>query len=132
MDDEELEIEITKTNSKMIIITLLSVIGTIIVLICLLINSIKSSLKILEKHTYHFVDVTDSNKNEIIKILEDENIEYCESLYRIEYLQLFPDDGVGKIYCNNEDYKTFAIYDDSGKESNYRNYIYENGYTERR
>ena len=62
--------------------------------------------------------------------MKEENIKYCESIYKIEYEQLFPNDKSAKIYCRNEKDVEFTISDN--KESQLANYIYNNGILERK
>lgn len=126
-DDKE-EIE---TKGKMYAITILSVMIAIIVLIVMGIFCIKSCFVDLSKHKYYVIDINNFNKEDIKKLLENEKFQYCESMYKIEYEQLFPDDKSAKIYCKNEDDIIFSIYD-NGVISELANYIYNNGQIEKR
>lgn len=126
-NDEE---EIIKTKSKMYTITILSVIGFIVLSITIFVFSIKSLFYDVSKHKYYVLDINTENKDKIIYLLKEENIKYCESIYKIEYEQLFPNDKSTKIYCQNEKDVEFSIYDN--KESQLANYIYNNGVLERK
>ncbi len=126
-NDEE---EIIKTKSKMYTITILSVIGFIVLSITIFVFSIKSLFYDVSKHKYYVLDINTENKDKIIYLLKEENIKYCESIYKIEYEQLFPNDKSAKIYCQNEKDVEFSIYDN--KESQLANYIYNNGVLERK
>lgn len=126
-NDEE---EIIKTKSKMYTITILSVIGVIILFITIFAFSVKSFFNDASNHKYYVLDVNTENKDKIISLLKEENIKYCESIYKIEYAQLFPNDKSAKIYCRNEKDVEFTISDN--KESQLANYIYNNGILERK
>ena len=126
-NDEE---EIIKTKSKMYTITILSVIGFIVLSITIFVFSIKSLFYDVSKHKYYVLDINTENKDKIIYLLKEENIKYCESIYKIEYEQLFPNDKSAKIYCRNEKDVEFTISDN--KESQLANYIYNNGILERK
>ncbi|MBO5183717.1 MAG: hypothetical protein J6B64_04930 [Bacilli bacterium] len=126
-NDEE---EIIKTKSKMYTITILSVIGVIILFITIFVFSVKSFFNDASNHKYYVLDVNTENKDKIISLLKEENIKYCESIYKIEYEQLFPNDKSAKIYCRNEKDVEFTISDN--KESQLANYIYNNGILERK
>ena len=112
-------------------ITFLVVIGILILLVIIGFISTKSFFKELQKKTYYVVDVNENNKNEIISLLKNIEVEYCESMYKIEYTRGFPDDSSGKIYCNNVDNISFGVYD-STYDSEFVHYILENSIRERR
>lgn len=123
--------EFEKTKSKMFSITLLVVIGVLILLVIIGFVSTKSFFKELQKKTYYVVDINENNKAEIISLFENMEVEYCETMYKIEYMRGFPDDGSGKIYCNDVDYISFGVYD-STYDSEFVHYILEKGIRERR
>lgn len=123
--------ELEKTKSKMFAITFLVVIGVLILLVIIEFISTKSFFKELQKKTYYVVDINENNKIEIISLLKNIEVEYCESMYKIEYLKLFPDDGSGKIYCNDVDNISFGVYD-STNDNKFAHYIIENVIRERR
>ena len=123
--------ELEKTKSKMFATTFLVVIGVLILLVIIGFISTKSAFKELQKRTYYVVDINENNKTEIISLIKNIEVEYCESMYKIEYLKLFPDDGSGKIYCNDVDNISFGVYD-SANDSEFVHYIIENGIRERR
>lgn len=58
---------------------------------------------VLSLRTFHTLELTDVHKKQIISLLDKENIDYCESMYKIEYIELFPDDYSMTIYCKSED-----------------------------
>lgn len=122
--------KLLKLKSKMYTITILSVIGFIVLSITIFVFSIKSLFYDVSKHKYYVLDINTENKDKIIYLLKEENIKYCESIYKIEYEQLFPNDKSAKIYCQNEKDVEFSIYDN--KESQLANYIYNNGVLERK
>lgn len=85
------------------------------------------------KKTYYVLDINSENKNYVIELLEKEKTNifnassenYCNSLYKIEYSNSFPDGADYKIYCKDEKDITFSI-DKSGKDV-LADYIYKNG-----
>lgn len=121
--------EITETKYKMYSITTLSIITVIIIFIGMVIFSTRTFFNALDKHKYYVVEVNDDNKENIISLLENENLKYCESIYKIEYERVFTGDIFSKIYCQNEDNISLSIYDD---ESKLIQYIRENGSVEKR
>ena len=82
---------------------------------------------------YYVLDVNDNNKEEIIKLYEEEtkndtySKKYCESIYKIEYYIGFPDRTSYTMYCKDEDNISFGI--DKVGVDNLAKYIRENGYT---
>lgn len=130
------EEEIVKTKSKMYVITTFSVIGVIILFILIFIFSINSTVNDFSKKTYYVLDVTNKNKNEVIELLEQEkenmfyNNNYCDSMYKIEYYNMFPDGTDYTIYCKEEDNINFGI--DKVGEDTLATYIRNQGYIEKR
>ena len=130
------EEEIVKTKSKMYVITTFSVIGVIILFVLIFIFSINSTINDVSKKTYYVLDVTDKNKNEVIDLLEQEkenmfyNNYYCDSIYKIEYYNMFPDGTEYTIYCKEEDNINFGI--DKVGEDVLATYIYNKGYIEKK
>lgn len=130
------EEEIVKTKSKMYVITTFSVIGVIIFFILIFIFSINSTINDVSKKTYYVLDVTNKNKNEVIELLEQEkenmfyNNNYCDSIYKIEYYNMFPDGTDYTIYCKEEDNINFGI--DKVGEDTLAIYIKSQGYIEKR
>ena len=82
--------------------------------------------------TYYILEINDNNKEEIIKLYEEEtnNKEYCDSIYKIEYYIGFPDGTSYTMYCRYEDNISFNI--DKAGVDNLAKYIRKNGYTEKR
>ncbi len=126
-NDEEDNIKRTEENVKTV--ALFVVIIPIIFIITIFTNS---NLKYME--TFYILDVNNENKSTIINLIEQEkdNIGsnsklYCDSLYRIEYYNMFPDGTHYTIYCKDEENVNFGI-DKVGKDV-LKNYIYENGYS---
>lgn len=130
------EEEIVKTKSKMYVITTFSVIGVIILFILIFMFSINSTINDFSKKTYYVLDVTNKNKNEVIELLEQEkenmfyNNNYCDSMYKIEYYNMFPDGTDYTIYCKEEDNINFGI--DKVGEDTLATYIKNQGYIEKR
>lgn len=118
-----------KVKGKMVAITTLSVIGFIIIFIMIGMVIIKSFFTDFGKHQYHVVKVNNDNKENIISLLENENLKYCESIYKIEYERVFTGDIISKLYCQKEDNILLSIYDN---ESQLIQYIDEHGSVERR
>lgn len=127
--DNEIEKEKIKTKGKMVAITTLSIISVVVFFIGIIIYFTKSFLNDIEKHIYYFVEINDNNKEEIITLLNDENIEYCDSIYKIEYERILTGDIISKIYCNNEENISLNIYNGDSKIINY---IHEYGNIEKR
>lgn len=123
--------EFEKNKNKMFSITFLVAIGVLFLLVIIGFILIKSFFKELQDNTYYVVAVNENNKNEIISLLKIIDVDYCESMYKIEYLKLFPNDGSGKIYCNDADNISFGVYD-STNDSEFVHYILEKGIRERR
>lgn len=121
--------EVEKTKGKMYALTILSVITAIVVLGVMSIFSLKELFDNLDKHKYYVILVNDSNKAEIIDLLNAEKIDYCQSMYKLEYETVFTGDIFSKIYCKNEDDILLSIYNN---ESELIQYIYQNGTVEKR
>lgn len=81
----------------------------------------------LSKNTYHILELTDDNREKIISILEREDIDYCKSIYKIEWFHRFPHGTPITIYCKDTDNIRFNV-----SESELIKYIDVNGTTERR
>lgn len=122
--------KIDKEKGKMYAITTLFVIGAFAILVIVGIFSMRSCFADMGKYKYYVLEVNKENKEQIISLLEKANKPYCESIYKIEYEQLFPNDKSAKIYCKKEDNIKFSISDN--EESELANYIFENGAMERR
>lgn len=135
--NEHLETELTKSISKNICITII-VIVIIIILFLKIIKDISKELSEgLNIKTYHCLDVDVNNKDKILRLIEElkQNINinekfYCDSIYKIEYINLFPDGTEYIVYCSNEENIKFSV--DKVGEDLLHSYIYENGYIEKR
>lgn len=114
----EQEIQKCKKIGK---ITIFIICGLIMVLVVCLIL-FKSFIVELSKKDYYSIDITEDNKSKILELLEERNIEYCESIYKIEFMQNFPDDKSGEIYCSDEKNIYFVI-DDSTIKNDLVDYI---------
>lgn len=137
--DVDLEIQKAKHISKIITVTFLTIVIVIVVCFFVIKYSVKKIDVGINERTYYYILVNENNKNEIKTLLElekeniiintDKNI-YCESIYKIEYINQFPDGTNYTVYCTKEDNIQFSI----GKVENdvIHNYIYENGISERR
>ena len=128
--------EIAKTKGKMYAITTFAVIGTIIIFILISIFGIKSSFNNLSLKKYYVLDINNENKDMIIELFnqEKENIfythSYCETMYKIEYYNSFPDGTNYTMYCKDEDNIEFGI--DKVGEDTLATYIRNQGYIEKR
>ena len=129
-DDNNKEYEEDKVKGNIIAVTTLSIIGVIIIIIITIIIIVSSFFEDLSKDVYYTLDVNENNREQIISLLKQENKKYCESIYKIEYTQLFPNDKSAKIYCRNEDDIEFGIYDNNPSEL--ANFIHENGKNKKR
>lgn len=118
----EREIQKCKKNGK---ITIFIICGFITVLVLCFIL-FKSFIVELSKKDYYHIDITENNRTKIIELLEETNIEYCESIYKIEFMQNFPDDKSGEIYCLDKK-NIYFIIDDSMIKNDLVDYIRNNG-----
>lgn len=125
--DEE---EISYEKGKMYAFIAFVLISIIVFGIVISIVFIKSIFKDFQTHEYYVLEIDAKNKETIISLLEKENLSYCETMYEIEYEQLFPNDKSATIYCKGGEEIKFSIYD--GKKSELAQYIYENGTIEKR
>lgn len=125
MDNDNNEEETVKTKGKMYAITTLSIIGIIIVFFVIGIYFIKSISNEVFKYreNYYSLDINDDNKDQIVSLLKTKNIDYCESLYKIEYIYSFPHREEVTIYCKND--KDVNLYTDNNDEL--VKYIKDNG-----
>lgn len=127
--------EIALKKEKYTIIAF-SIIGTIILFAIICIFSVKLLFNATSMKKYYVLNVTNKNKNEVIKLFnqEKENIfytkNYCDSIYKIEYYNGFPDGTNYVMYCKDENNIEFSI-DKVGKDT-LKAYIYDNGYIEKR
>lgn len=118
-----------KVKAKCIIINVI-----ILIIICIFIA--KATFDIFSIKTYYAIDITDKNKDKVIELFnqEKENIFYteiyCDSMYKIEYYNVFPDSTNYVMYCKDEDDIEFGI--DKVDKDMLATYIYENGYIEKR
>ena len=122
--------EIVKTVAFFVVI--IPVIFTVLIIT---VSSIFTSSNIKYMEKFYILDVNNENKSIIINLIEQEkeNISsnsklYCDSLYRIEYFNMFPDGTHYTIYCNDEENINFGI--DKVGDDVLKKYIYENGFTE--
>ena len=128
-----------KKNSvrkAIIILSIFAISLVIILFILIFMFSINSTINDFSKKTYYVLDVTNKNKNEVIELLEQEkenmfyNNNYCDSMYKIEYYNMFPDGTDYTIYCKEEDNINFGI--DKVGEDTLATYIKNQGYIEKR
>ena len=122
--------EIVKTVAFFVVI--IPVIFTVLIIT---VSSIFTSSNIKYMEKFYILNVNNENKSIIINLIEQEkeNISsssklYCDSLYRIEYYNMFPDGTHYTIYCNDEENINFGI--DKVGDDVLKKYIYENGFTE--
>lgn len=121
-------------KGKMIAVTTLSVIGVITLLtfvVCFVGPKLIDRLVTLRE--YRVLKITDDNREQIIKLLEQEKehigpaeMRYCDSMYKIEFTDLFPDGTDYTIYCKEE--KNISLGIDKVGEDVLHTYIEENGY----
>lgn len=133
-EDEEENIKRTEEIVK-IIAFFVVIIPVIFIVLIITVSSIFTSSNIKYMEKFYILDVNNENKSIIINLIEQEkeNISsnsklYCDSLYRIEYYNMFPDGTHYTIYCNDEENINFGI--DKVGDDVLKNYIYENGFSE--
>ena len=124
MDNFDEIYEKEKAKSKIYIITFLSVIGTIIIFFILGFILIKDTSNTIfeNKRTIYSLEVNEDNRDKIIEILKNNNCEYCESMYKLEYSFWFPHNENTKIYC--KDSENIDLYKNNGE---LEDFIRENG-----
>lgn len=123
-EDEQIGLK-EKAIAKIITITLFSI--TIVVIISILVfkHSYNKIIEGLSKNTYYVLDVDEDNVEKVISLIQEEKQSYCESLYKIEYYNMFPDSTSYLLYCEDEDNIKFSI-DKVGTDV-LSQYIYDNG-----
>lgn len=126
-DEEEKYGEKEKAIANIISITILSLIGIAVIVFLTLKYLSKEISEISYETKYYYLEVTDKNREEIISRIEQENQEYCDSMYKIEFHNSFPDSTDYTIYCGDEENITFSI-----DGSAIATYILEHGRTELR
>lgn len=100
LDDNEY-IENKKGKLKLFYIITFLVMGVLIMMVVFAMMIVNFILSDTGKNEYYVLEVNQENKEQIISLLEKENKPYCESIYKIEYEQLFPNDKIAKVYCRN-------------------------------
>lgn len=125
MNNEDLKYEEEITKSKMIAITVISVIVVLCIIILSLFFSIKKASKNISKKNYYFIDVNNDNREKIISLIKDVNGKYCESIYKIDYHKNFSSGVSYHVYCKDE--KDLYFGNDNDYKDILNNYIYENG-----
>jgi len=129
------EDKVIKSGNRLGWIALI-IIGIVVISSIIVIMSIYKMVTSPIPKKYYVLDVNDNNKEEIIKLYEEEmkndtySKKYCESIYKIEYYIGFPDGTSYTMYCKDEDNISFGI--DKAGVDNLAKYISENGYTEKR
>lgn len=123
-DDQAVKLEKEKTKAKiwMYILIIFVSVGGVVWFIYSIYLSFKALGEDLSKNTYHVLELTDDTKKEIVTILENENKNYCESMYKIEWNHSFPRGTNIKIYCkdteniifNSSDSEVLKYIDDFG------------------
>lgn len=128
-DDQEVKLEKEKTKVKiwMYILIIFVSVGGVVWFIYSIYLSFKALGEDLSKNTYHVLELTDDTKKEIVTILENENKNYCESMYKIEWNHSFPHSTNIKIYCKDTENIIF-----NSSDSEMLKYINDNGIIERR
>lgn len=122
-------------KGKMVAITTLSVIGVVILIIVIICFAGPKLIdRLVTLRAYRVLKINDENKENIIELLEQEKdnifpeMKYCDSMYKIEYNDLFPDGTDYTIYCKDEKSISFGI--DKVGEDVLHSYIHKNGYDE--
>ena len=128
-DDQAIKLEKEKTKAKiwMYILIIFVSVGGVVWFIYSIYLSFKALGEDLSKNTYHVLELTDDTKKEIVTILENENKNYCESMYKIEWNHIFPHGTNIKIYCKDTENIIF-----NSSDSKMLKYINDNGIIERR
>ncbi len=128
-DDQAIKLEKEKTKVKiwMYILIIFVSVGGVVWFIYSIYLSFKALGEDLSKNTYHVLELTDDTKKEIVTILENENKNYCESMYKIEWNHIFPHGTNIKIYCKDTENIIF-----NSSDSEMLKYINDNGIIERR
>lgn len=85
----------------------------------------------LFSYEYYELKVDKNNRLEVIEMLKKEDKRYCDSVYKLEMRQLFPDDKSLTIYCKDEILGD-GICDGCGIESNIPWYMYKHGKKKRK
>lgn len=85
----------------------------------------------LFSYEYYELKVDKSNRSEVIEMLKKEDKKYCNSIYKLEMRQLFPNDKSLDIYCKDEILYD-GICDGCSEESNIPSYMYRYAKKKRR
>ena len=130
----DLQEETAKTKGKLYAMTILAVVGVLIVVILSIENFTSQMGKTLTEQTYYYVEINDPNRTEIMNLLvaekgSDEQF-YCDTMYKIEYVAMFPDGTFYTIYCQEQPNINFSI--DKVGDDSLKDYIYHNGKMEKR
>lgn len=123
-EDKQIGIK-EKAIAKIITITLFSIVTVVIVSIFVIKYSYNKIIEGLSKNTYYVLEVDENNIEKIVLLIQDEKQTYCDSLYKIEYYNMFPDGTSYLLYCEDEDNIKFSI-DKVGTDV-LSKYIYDNG-----
>lgn len=94
--------EEAKTKGKMYALTTLSVIAVIIGFFVCSILLVKSCMSDITKNKFYILAIDDKNMPNVISLLENENYDYCESMYKIDYYRTFSKGLEIEIYCKDE------------------------------
>ena len=117
-----------KENKNKIYIYI-SIIGIIlIILIILALCKIVYIIIDFNYIKYYYLEINDNNRSKIEELLTKENINYCNSMYKIEYYNVGLNYPKINIYCTNEPNITFS----SKHKDELNNYLYSQGKIEKR
>lgn len=122
MDNLDNEIQIKESKAKIVI-----VITTLLAITCVIVFSIITAKKVFKdffSSRYYVLNVTNDNRKEVILLLEEEKIDYCNSINKIEYLK--DHNHHITIYCGNGKIQNFDV------TNKITDYIYYNGHKEKR
>ncbi len=98
MNNIDNEYEKIKLEAKKISLITFTIIGIVIIILVIIIFFVKF---FSTREDYYMLEVTSNNKKQLVDLFESEEINYCESFYKIEYIYSFPHREEVKIYCKN-------------------------------
>lgn len=98
MNNIDNEYEKIKLEAKKISLITFTIIGIVIIILVIIIFFVKF---FSTREDYYMLEVTSNNKKQLVDLFESEEINYCESFYKIEYIYSFPHREEVKIYCEN-------------------------------
>ena len=91
MNNIDNEYEKIKLEAKKISLITFTIIGIVIIILVIIIFFVKF---FSTREDYYMLEVTSNNKKQLVDLFESEEINYCESFYKIEYIYL---DNIKKV-----------------------------------